>query len=213
MVSQTVSAKEAFSCGRQSSACGSPCPATAPQRPPPRRRPAFRRLASRPRVEALEDRCVPSAAGALDPTFGNGAGYVTTSTSTTADPAHSALIQPNGEIVALGSARTSAGGWDFLAERYNLNGSLDTSFGSGGIALASFGSGMARGPYSALYPRGDRQCRQNCPGGLLLRRDETLSGPGALQHQRYPRLHLRHWRRGDDRLPGHEHHCPARRRE
>ena len=44
-----------------------------------RSRPA-RRLPSsfRPRLEALEDRCLLSA-GALDPTFGSGAGYVTTS--------------------------------------------------------------------------------------------------------------------------------------
>ncbi len=32
----------------------------APQRPAPRRRPAFRRPSCRPRLEALEDRCVPS---------------------------------------------------------------------------------------------------------------------------------------------------------
>ncbi len=32
----------------------------APQRPAPRRRPAFRRPSCRPRLEALEDRCVPA---------------------------------------------------------------------------------------------------------------------------------------------------------
>jgi len=106
----------------------------------------------RPGVEELEDRCLLSA-GALDPTFGNGAGYVTTSINNNADYAHNALIQPNGDIVALGRASTSTGA-ELYAVRYNLDGSLDTSFGSGGIALASLGSGTAIGPYSALYPAG-----------------------------------------------------------
>jgi len=106
----------------------------------------------RPRLESLEDRCLLNA-GALDPTFGKGAGYVTTSINNYADYAHNALIQPNGDIVALGRADTSTGA-ELYAVRYNLDGSLDTSFGSGGIALASFGSGTAIGPYSALYPAG-----------------------------------------------------------
>ena len=52
----------------------------APTRPAPRRRPAFRRPSHRLRLEALEDRCLLSA-GALDPTFGNGAGYVITNSN------------------------------------------------------------------------------------------------------------------------------------
>ena len=134
-----------------SSFCASPCPA----RPPgarPARRPAFRRPAWRPRVEALEDRCVPSAAGSLDPTFGNGAGYVTTSINSFFDQAGSTLIQPDGKILAVGRAGTSTGA-ELAVERYNPDGSLDTSFGSGGIALASFGPSFAMGPQSALYPQ------------------------------------------------------------
>jgi len=126
----------------------------APQQPDPRRRPAFRRPASRPRLEALENRCLLSA-GALDPTFGNGAGYVTTSTSASGNESQSVLIQPNGHIVASGYAKTSSTGpVDFAVVRYNPDGSLDTSFGSGGIALTSFGSGTANGLYSALFPAG-----------------------------------------------------------
>jgi hypothetical protein len=67
-----------------------------------------RKISSRPRVvtfrphlEALEDRRLMSA-GALDPTFGNGAGYITTSFSTKADQADSVLIQPDGKILATG---------------------------------------------------------------------------------------------------------------
>jgi uncharacterized delta-60 repeat protein len=107
----------------------------------------------RPRLEALEDRCLLSA-GSLDPTFGNGAGYVTTSTSAYDDGARTVLIQPNGDIVAVGNAGTSSNTYEFGVERYNPNGSLDTSFGSGGVALASFGSQSVVGSSGALYPAG-----------------------------------------------------------
>ncbi|HTU94128.1 MAG TPA: hypothetical protein VMF69_28880 [Gemmataceae bacterium] len=99
----------------------------------------------RPRLEALEDRCLLNGAGSLDPTFGNGAGYVLTNGGRTP----SALIQPNGDIVAAGVS--NSGG--FLLARYNPNGSLDTSFGSGGVASASFGSGNVTNSV-ALYPAG-----------------------------------------------------------
>ena len=95
-------------------------------------------------LEALEDRCLLSA-GALDPTFGNGAGYVTTSPTNGADDAYSALIQPDGKILAAGKAyvmnakQTVTTAQDFAVVRYNTNGSLDTAFGSGGTALANFG--------------------------------------------------------------------------
>jgi uncharacterized delta-60 repeat protein len=118
---------------------------SAPSRPARRRQPPFRRPASRPRLEALEDRCLLSA-GTLDPTFGSGAGYVSTSPTNGADLAHTALIQPDGKILAAGKAdvmnkqQTVVTADDFAVVRYNTNGSLDTSFGSGGIALASFGS-------------------------------------------------------------------------
>jgi uncharacterized delta-60 repeat protein len=102
----------------------------------------------RPRLESLEDRYL-LAAGALDPTFGNGAGYVTTSISSGNDIGHSALIQPNGDIIAVGTAGTHA---ELAVERYNLNGTLDNSFGTGGIALASFGPYPVYGGSSAQDP-------------------------------------------------------------
>jgi uncharacterized delta-60 repeat protein len=118
-------------------------------------KPAPRKLTSvRPRLEPLEDRCLLNA-GSIDPTFGNGAGYVTTSTSTGTDGARSVLIQPNGDIVAVGNAATASTGLrEFAVERYNPDGSLDTSFGSGGIAMASFGSQSSMGSSGTLYPAG-----------------------------------------------------------
>src|SRR5437763_6954135 len=78
------------------------------------------------RLEVLEDRCLLSA-GALDPTFGAGAGYVTTSISSGNDIARVALIQPDGKIVVTGDANPATGR-NFAVARYNADGSLDTSF-------------------------------------------------------------------------------------
>src|SRR5437868_1555324 len=70
----------------------------------PRSQPARRVPPShKPRLEVLEDRCLLSA-GALDPTFGSGAGYVTTSVSNGDNGASAALIQPDGKILAAGTA-------------------------------------------------------------------------------------------------------------
>jgi uncharacterized delta-60 repeat protein len=130
----------------------------AAKRSAPRRRPRFQRPSYRPRLETFEDRCLLSA-GALDPTFGNGAGYVTTPPLTNDnDDAFSALIQPDGKIIAVGEADslTKSHGLPVLTAavalvRYNTDGSLDTSFGNGGTAMI--------GPavdldfiHAALYP-------------------------------------------------------------
>jgi uncharacterized delta-60 repeat protein len=103
----------------------------------------------RPQIDALEDRCLLSA-GALDTTFGGGAGYVTTSTSPSKnnDTATAVLIQPwDGKIVAAGEANGV-----MSLVRYNTDGSLDTTFGRGGVA-GSKGAGSG-GP-AALYPSSD----------------------------------------------------------
>jgi uncharacterized delta-60 repeat protein len=102
----------------------------------------------RPRLEALEDRCLLSGGGALDPTFGNGAGYVISSQLTAAG---TTLIQPDGKIVAVGMAGSNTN--DFGATRFNADGTVDTSFGSGGSTQVSFGSLKAIGPRAALYPQ------------------------------------------------------------
>jgi uncharacterized delta-60 repeat protein len=132
-----------------------------PKRSVPRHQSAFRRPSCRPRLEALEDRCTPSA-GALDPTFGNGAGYVTTSVSNaTLYGNQTVLLQPDGKIIDVGVAnfpgRKGLQGSDFAAVRYNADGTLDTSFGSAGLALvspASISTGSSIGPQctATLYP-------------------------------------------------------------
>jgi len=76
--------------------------------------------------------------GTLDSTFGS-RGRVRTDFPGLAAVASSVVIQPDGKIVVAGGAFplfTFAG--DFKVVRYNPDGSLDTSFGSGGIVTTTF---------------------------------------------------------------------------
>jgi uncharacterized delta-60 repeat protein len=112
-------------------------------------------------VEALEDRCLLSA-GALDPTFGNGAGYVTTAVTNGEDIAHAVLIQPDGKIVAAGEGNTLSkpgvsGPTLFAVARYNPAGSLDSSFGTGGTDVVNFGSGTSNPKVNAYAYGATRQ--------------------------------------------------------
>src|SRR5262245_26181830 len=107
----------------------------------------------RPRLESLDDRCLLSG-GVLDPTFGTG-GIVTTSVgSQNSSRALAVATYSNdgtandGKVVAAGEAVTSlkriGGGWqpdeDFAVVRYNLDGSLDKSFGGSGKVTTDLGS-------------------------------------------------------------------------
>jgi uncharacterized delta-60 repeat protein len=79
--------------------------------------------------------------GTLDKTFGVG-GKVQTDFPGLAAVASSVVIQPDGKIVVAGGAFplfTFLG--DFKVVRYNSNGSLDTSFGDGGIVTTIFPEG------------------------------------------------------------------------
>jgi uncharacterized delta-60 repeat protein len=92
-------------------------------------------------MEILEDRCLLSA-GQLDPTFGSG-GIATTNFGNNLSTASSAIaLQPaDGKIVEAGSsinAKSPNVGYIDLV-RYNSNGSLDTSFGSGGTVQTKVG--------------------------------------------------------------------------
>ena len=92
--------------------------------------------------------------GTPDATFGNG-GQVSTDFLGFEDDAFSVLIQPDGKIVAVGSANDPATFYDFAAVRYFSNGTIDTTFGVAGKVRTDFGDqNFDRARSAALQPDG-----------------------------------------------------------
>src|SRR6266508_2775550 len=81
---------------------------------------------------------ISAVAGQLDPTFGS-SGKILTPIGSGGDGATSVAIQSDGKIVAAGYSGNGSNG-DFALARYNPNGSLDSSFGSGGKVTTPMGS-------------------------------------------------------------------------
>jgi uncharacterized delta-60 repeat protein len=81
--------------------------------------------------------------GDLDPTFGSN-GIVTTAVSVGSfnEAVIDLVVQDDGKIVAGGSARMSPTTFDFALVRYNPDGTLDSSFGTGGIVRTDLGSNV-----------------------------------------------------------------------
>jgi uncharacterized delta-60 repeat protein len=88
---------------------------------------AWRKLSSRASLTA----------GTLDTTFDSD-GKVTTDFGSTDDAVWSIGIQIDGKIVAVGRTNTSSNGYDFALARYNADGSLDGTFGTGGKTTTNF---------------------------------------------------------------------------
>jgi uncharacterized delta-60 repeat protein len=83
-----------------------------------------------------------NADGTLDSSFGTG-GKVITPVNSLSDYAIKVAVQSDGKIVAVGqtnSGTNTAPNYDFAVVRYKPDGSLDTSFGTGGIVVTDFGS-------------------------------------------------------------------------
>ncbi|HJQ22921.1 MAG TPA: delta-60 repeat domain-containing protein [Blastocatellia bacterium] len=75
----------------------------------------------------------------LDPTFGSG-GKVTTDFFADLDVIEDMTIQPDGRIVVAGDVYSPQTSFDLAVARYNANGTLDATFGSGGkVTLDFFG--------------------------------------------------------------------------
>jgi uncharacterized delta-60 repeat protein len=95
-----------------------------------------------------------TTSGALDSSFGGG---VVTGPATGAPVSGSigraVAIQPDGKIVAVGSSGSGSGGVGLLVERFNANGSPDSSFGKGG-AVNLLTSSLADGYSVAIQPDG-----------------------------------------------------------
>jgi uncharacterized delta-60 repeat protein len=127
--------------------------------------------------------------GSLDATFGTG-GKVTTDFAGDTDEAHGLVLQPDGKLVAAGQASTGYRGKDFALARYNPNGGLDATFGTGGKVTtdfagnddAAFGVGLqpdgkivAAGQASSGYRGEDFALARYNPNGTL----DTTFGTGG----------------------------------
>lgn len=109
--------------------------------------------------------------GSLDNSFGSGGIVITDiGPAYVYAQAHALTIQPDGRLVAAGSARMSDGVTQFALVRYNLDGSLDSSFGSGGISTTRIAPGDDLSEAAALLVQ---------PDGKLVAAGSVSMGPSA----------------------------------
>ncbi len=90
--------------------------------------------------------------GSLDTSF-DGDGVTTTPIGTISDIANAVAVLPGGRILAAGYAQTTD--YDFALVRYEADGSLDATFGTGGKVKAPIGSGWDLGYGMAVQPDGN----------------------------------------------------------
>ena len=93
-----------------------------------------------------------TANGSLDTAFGTG-GKVTTSFGSEEDDAYALVVQPDGKLVAAGVVFNGVR-WDFALARYNTDGSLDTTFGTGGKVVTAIGTDGTGASALVLQPDG-----------------------------------------------------------
>ena len=93
--------------------------------------------------------------GSPDTGFGTG-GAVTVVFTGALDEAQGVAIQPDGKIVVAGTTRggTPNDFGDFAVARYNADGSLDTSFGTGGKVTTNFNAGIDEASAVRVQPDG-----------------------------------------------------------
>jgi uncharacterized delta-60 repeat protein len=96
--------------------------------------------------------------GSLDTTFGTGGQIVTDLSGGGSDWARAMALQADGKIVVAGDSTTAASPFnqDFAVVRYNSDGSLDTTFGTGGIVLTDFGAQFFEGAFSVAIDSAGR---------------------------------------------------------
>ncbi len=119
-----------------------------------------------------------NADGSLDTSFGSG-GKVTTDFNGQVDRAFAVAIQSDGRIVVVGSAGFASGvGVDFGIARYLSNGTLDTSFGSGGKLTTDVGGATDIARHVVLQGNGAILVS----GVLTLGSDSTLGHAGFARY-------------------------------
>lgn len=110
--------------------------------------------------------------GSVDSTFGNG-GKVSTDFGNF-DIIKSMAIQPDGKIVAGGLTINKDTNTDFALVRYNKDGSLDSTFGSGGTTVTDF----ARFPDALAAVALQADGKIVAAGGIFTFLDPSRSDPG-----------------------------------
>jgi uncharacterized delta-60 repeat protein len=93
--------------------------------------------------------------GSLDPGFGTG-GKVTTDFFGHRDEASGVALESDGRILVAGSTETGPDqqSSDFALTRYTPDGSLDTTFGSGGRVVTDFAGGLDQARAILIQPDG-----------------------------------------------------------
>jgi uncharacterized delta-60 repeat protein len=127
-----------------------------------------------PLLALISSPTAAAAPGSLDPSFGSG-GIVNQPTGITEGLAAAAdvAVQADGKIVAVSQHEscTPTCQTEFLVERFKEDGSLDSSFGSGGIVLTSFlGSTEAAASSVIVEPSGKLLVGGSAGGELALAR-------------------------------------------
>ncbi len=116
-----------------------------------------------------------------------GTGLVTTDINPSQDDiAFATVLQPDGKIIAVGTSFTTPA--SIVVTRYNANGALDSTFGSGGITVTSLPSADATAFAATLQADGKllvagRSCASSGVTGFLLLRyhtDISTGTPGTL---------------------------------
>ena len=108
--------------------------------------------------------------GTLDATFGSGGIVLTDLNNGSDDRIYAITILGDGKILVGGrtafGAISGAGKYRFGLARYNINGTLDTLFGTGGLVTYDFGDTAAAGEVRALAITSRGKILAVGPGGL-----------------------------------------------
>lgn len=115
--------------------------------------------------------------GLLDPSFGTGGVVTTTFPGSDSSIALAVALQPDGKLLAAGAV-TSGALSDFGLARYDADGALDPSFGSGGLVTTDFASGSDQARHLVVQSDG-----RIVAAGFA--RTGTAFGPGDFALARY----------------------------
>jgi competence ComEA-like helix-hairpin-helix protein len=91
--------------------------------------------------------------GSLDTSFGNNGNMTTDIEGSFDESIGTVIVQPDGRIIAVGSSTINEMG-DFATVRYNTDGSLDTTFGTGGKVITDIADGDNFGSSATLQRDG-----------------------------------------------------------